>query len=337
MKLALKGMRTLEMGGVSSAIKHSGVRRSVLAICLGLFIGSALLSTIPEAWGGGNPHHRYNERWGSISFAHPLGTDMNRKDVLTQLVFGAQTSLLMSTLSTFVFLLAGTVLGVLSGYCSGWPRNVVLAVFQVLQIFPILLLLLLSMIFIEMFFLGRMTNWNLVILMALFGVFSAPKLAEMIRGKILALKERTFIEAAVALGLSHRRIIGKHIIRSECLPIILVQGAYIMGQAIMVETTLTFLKLGVEYPVVSWGLMLRKMQDGMISWGMVIQQGFRYSWCWLRQTEDLNIIARDWNMGLADFHFQPLFPIMSIAGSAWLFLELARYFNDRLRLQDGRG
>jgi peptide/nickel transport system permease protein len=106
---------------------------------------------------------------------------------------------------------------------------------------------------------------RIYLLMLLLGLFSSPKLAELIRGRIASLKETAFVHAAVSLGLSPVQIIGKHILWYECRPLILVQSAYMMGQAILIETTLTYLKFGLEYPVVSWGLMLRTMASGIFT------------------------------------------------------------------------
>ena len=101
--------------------------------------------------------------------------------------------------------------------------------------------------------------------MALLGVFSSPKLSELIRGHIRSLKETAFVQAAVALGLSSPTIVGKHILWLECRALIFVQAAYIMGQAILIETTLTYLTFGLEHPRVSWGLMTREMASAIFA------------------------------------------------------------------------
>ena len=194
---------------------------------------------------------------------HPLGTDERGRDVLTRLAHGARTSLVTGCICLFFFLAVGTAVGVAAGYFEGRWHALVVYLFNLINTFPILLLLLLSVIIID----GIVDNPRLRIylLMAFLGLFSSPKLAELIRGKIASLKETAFIHAAVSLGLGPAQIIGKHILWYECRPLILVQSAYMMGQAILVETTLTYLNFGLESPMVSWGLMLRTMAAGIFT------------------------------------------------------------------------
>ena len=199
------------------------------------------------------------------SSEHWLGTDELGRDVFTRLTYGAWTSLVTGCISLFTFLLAGISFGVAAGYFEGRWRSIVLYLFNLVNTFPILLLLFLAVIVIDELVDSRWLFMRIYILMAVLGFFSSPKLSELIRGKIAALKETAFINAAVSLGLSPAQIIFKHILWYECRPIILVQSAYMMGQAILIETTLTYLNFGLEYPLVSWGLMLRTMAAGIFS------------------------------------------------------------------------
>ena len=197
------------------------------------------------------------------SSSHWLGTDELGRDVLNRLAHGALASLEMGFICLFSFLVAGIGFGITAGYFEGRWRGLVLYFFSLVNTFPLLLLLLLSVIIID----GLVDDAQvrIYLLMLLLGLFSSPKLAELIRGRIASLKETAFVHAAVSLGLSPVQIIGKHILWYECRPLILVQSAYMMGQAILIETTLTYLKFGLEYPVVSWGLMLRTMASGIFT------------------------------------------------------------------------
>ena len=193
------------------------------------------------------------------STSHWLGTDELGRDVLNRLAHGALLSLQTGIICLFSFLISGIGFGVAAGYFESRWRGLILYFFNLVNTFPLLLLLLLSVIIID----GLIDDAQvrIYLLMLLLGLFSSPKLAELIRGRIASLKEMAFVQAAVSLGLSPAQIIGKHILWYECRPLILVQSAHMMGQAILIETTLTFLECGLEYPLVSWGLMLRKMQS----------------------------------------------------------------------------
>jgi ABC-type dipeptide/oligopeptide/nickel transport system permease subunit len=330
-------------------------RRTFLALLLTSYVLAALLPVADELfdgrWDPNESHaascrlpeiHGTNAetecldcgRWAPPSGDHPLGTDNNRKDVLCRLAYGARTSVMMGLIATSVFLLTGVFFGVVSGYGSGWSRILIQGLFHVGQTFPILLLLLLSVIFIDAIFSGRAGNWGIAILMALFGFFSSPKLSEMVRGRILTLRDRTYLEAATALGLSHAAIIWRHILRSECRPIILVQGAYMMGQAVLVETTLTYLNFGVEYPLVSWGLMLREMQDGIINGGLAIRSTPRKILEWVQGSMPEHVFDRWIDSFTQNLHVQPLYPILTIALTVLVFVELARYLSDHFNVED---
>jgi peptide/nickel transport system permease protein len=201
-------------------------------------------------------------KYQPVSAEHWLGTDQRGRDLFTRLSYGAWTSLVTGCIGLVTFLLAGISFGVASGYFKGRWRSVIIYLFNLVNTFPILLLLFLAVIVIDRLFEDEL-SMRIYMLMAVFGFFSSPKLAELIRGKIASLKETAFINAAVSLGLSPVQIIFKHILWYECRPIILVQSAYMMGQAILVETTLTYLNFGLEDPLISWGLMLRTMAGGI--------------------------------------------------------------------------
>jgi peptide/nickel transport system permease protein len=196
-----------------------------------------------------------------ISWEHPLGTDEEGRDLLIRLSHGARLSLFIGLISTVTFLLFGISLGVVTGYGrESWWRSLVFYIYNIFNTFPLLLFMLLAVIIVEWFIVEQ--SIRISTYMILFGIISSPKLAELIRGKIATLKKTAYVHAAVALGLSPWRIIGRHLLWYECRPLIVVQGAYIFGQAILVEVTLTYLKFGVEETpngIISWGLMARNM------------------------------------------------------------------------------
>jgi peptide/nickel transport system permease protein len=196
---------------------------------------------------------------------HWLGTDDRGRDLLTRLAYGARTVISTGLVCVLFFAFAGVVFGVIAGYSEGRWQILANYFFSIVNTFPILLLLLLSVIIIGTIIGGEWIFLRIYFLMACLGFFSSPKLAELIRGRIASLREMTFVQAAEALGLRPYEIIGKHILWYECRPLIIVQCAYMMGQAVLVETTLTYLNFGLEYPDVSWGLMFRTMASGIMT------------------------------------------------------------------------
>lgn len=240
-------------------------------------------------------------RYHSPSADHPLGTDYRGRDLFLRLAHGARTSLVIGLVATAFYLVVGAGLGVIIGYFEGRWQAVVVYIFNVINSFPILLFLLVAVIILDGLISSDLLAWRMTSLMALMGVFSSPKLAELIRGRIASLKQRDFVQSAVSLGLSPTTIIFKHLLWHECWPIIAVQGAYIMGQAIIVEVTLTYLKFGYEYPLISWGLILRSMYGGIF-----------------------------------DGRVQPLFVMGMVASAIFFFQCLAGLLNDALVLRKGR-
>lgn len=201
--------------------------------------------------------------YASPSLEHVLGTDDAGRDLLVRLAHGAQTSMGTALVATVFFLVSGLGLGIAAGYFESKWQGISTYLLTLVSSFPILLLLLLCVIVIDGLIPTHLRIW---FLMAFLGLFSSPKLAELIRGKITSLKETSFVEAAVALGLTPEKIVFKHIIWLECRPLILVQCAYMMGWAVLAEITLTYLTMGVEGggSLVSWGLMFRNMAGGML-------------------------------------------------------------------------
>jgi ABC-type dipeptide/oligopeptide/nickel transport system permease subunit len=235
------------------------------------------------------------------SVDHPMGTDYDGRDVLVRLAYGAHTSFVIGLVATIFYIVFGAGFGVVIGYFEGRWQVVILYIFNVVNSFPILLFLLVAVIILDSLISSELLAWRMTTLMALMGIFSSPKLAELIRGRIASLKQMAFVQSAVSLGLSPATIIFKHILWHECWPIIAVQAAYIMGQAILMEVTLTYLDFGYEYPLISWGLIFRRMKGGII-----------------------------------DGEYQVLFVMGMIASAVFFFQCLAGLLNDALALRKGR-
>jgi peptide/nickel transport system permease protein len=177
---------------------------------------------------------------------HWLGTDELGRDVLTRLMFGAQVSLFISVLTVALTLTIGAVSGALAGFFGGLVDNIISRLIDILLAVPgLFLLLLVSTVF-------RPPWWALALVIASVGWMGV---ARLVRGEFLSLKERDFVLAARTIGSSNARIIFGHILPNAISPII-VAATLQIGGVILTETALSFLGLGVQPPIPSWGNML---------------------------------------------------------------------------------
>ena len=185
---------------------------------------------------------------GPLTEGHLLGTDYMGRDLLTRLILGIQAYFLPGLLSIAIALLLGAALGVLSGYRGGRSETAVTYVTNLVDALPRLVLMLLV---IAAFKPGIYT------IMVVLGLTSAPTVAMLVKGKILMLRQRNFIESAVALGISPARIILKHILWYNCRALLLIQATLGMAEAVLLETSLSYLGFGVQEPTPSWGNMVQ--------------------------------------------------------------------------------
>jgi ABC-type dipeptide/oligopeptide/nickel transport system permease subunit len=181
------------------------------------------------------------------SAKYPLGTDYMGRDILSRLIAGAEPYFLPGLTAVVISLGLGLLLGTVSGFYGGRKKSRINIFVSVINSFPRLVLFLLFMAILKI---------DIWVIMVLLGLFNAPKVATLVEGKVHALKRTDFIEAARALGLRDRKIIWYHIILKNCLALLLVQATYGFADAILVETTLSYLGFGVPEPHASWGNMV---------------------------------------------------------------------------------
>lgn len=185
------------------------------------------------------------------SWEHWLGTDSFGRDVLTRIIYGARTALAVGFLSSLLGSVTGALIGVTSAYFGGRTDLVVQRVMDVIQSFPIIVLALAVAAI-----LGKNIVWgidfNLIIAIA---TPMAPNVARVVRSSALAIREMAYIDAARTAGFSHARIILRHIVPNVTAPFLIMLTAFV-GQAILLEASLSFLGLGVTEPIPAWGLML---------------------------------------------------------------------------------
>lgn len=182
----------------------------------------------------------------SPSALHIMGTDQLSRDVFTRILYGARISLSIGFLAVGVSVTVGAVTGGVAGYLGGWVDVVIMRLVDLIMAFPRLVLLIaLVALFDSSIFL---------IIMAL-ALTQWPSTTRVVRGEILALREREFAEAAVALGFSRVRIIFRHLLPNALAPIV-VAATLGIGNTIILEAGLSFLGLGVKPPTPSWGIMV---------------------------------------------------------------------------------
>jgi peptide/nickel transport system permease protein len=185
------------------------------------------------------------------SWGHWFGTDAFGRDILTRVIYGARTALAIGFLSSFLGCTLGAVVGVASAYYGGRTDMLVQRLMDILLSFPIIVL---ALVVVAM--LGRNIvlgiDFNLILAIA---VPMLPRVARVVRSAALSIREMPYVDAARVQGFGHVRIIFRHMVPNVTAPYLIMLTASI-GQAILLEASLSFLGLGVTEPTPAWGLML---------------------------------------------------------------------------------
>jgi oligopeptide transport system permease protein len=197
-----------------------------------------------------------------------LGTDTLGRDVLSRVIYGARVSMLVGFLPTAIILLVGTVIGMVSGYIGGKADNILMRFTDVVFAFPDLLFFIIVMISLRDTVMGKMMNGLLLLFLAL-AIVNWVGVARLVRGQVLSLKEKEFVEAARSIGATDTRIMFRHILPNSLGPIIITAAFTIPGM-IITEAILGYLGLGLRpatdsgsFFITSWGALMLEGQSAI--------------------------------------------------------------------------
>lgn len=185
------------------------------------------------------------------SAAHILGTDDVGRDVLSRLLYAARVSLSVGLGAVAIYVMIGTLIGAVAGFFGGWIDGVLMRITDIFMSFPYLMVILV---------LVSVMGPSLTNIIVVLGVLGWPQVARIVRGSVLQIKQMDYVRAAVALGYSAPRIVFSHILPNAFAPI-LVNATFGMASAIITESSLSFLGMGVQPPTASWGNMLTQAQS----------------------------------------------------------------------------
>ncbi len=184
---------------------------------------------------------------------HWFGTDYHGRDLLTRVLYGGRMSLMVGLAATSVSLLVGVLYGATAGFAGGRLDSLMMRILDIMYALPFTIFVIILMVFF-----GR----NLILLFMAIGAVEWLTMARIVRGQVISLKEKEFIEACVAMGLPRRQILLRHIIPNALGPII-VYTTLTIPNVMLLEAFLSFLGLGVQPPMSSWGLLIKDGADQM--------------------------------------------------------------------------
>lgn len=210
-------------------------------------------------------HQDLLNRLSPPSADHWFGTDELGRDVFSRIVFGIRISLSIGIISAIITISIGTLVGLISGYWRGWMDVLLMRLVDIVLCFPTLFLILMILAVVD--------KPSIYMIMIIIGLTSWAGLARMVRGEVLSMRERDFILVAKGLGLSTPRILFVHLLPNVISPI-LVAATLTVGAAILTESGLSFLGLGVQPPTPSWGNILTSGKDFIhVAWWLSLFPG----------------------------------------------------------------
>ena len=198
------------------------------------------------------------DMYAAPSKAHWLGTDDHGMDVLTRLMYGGRISLMVGFVVVILELLIGVIVGGISGYFGGWVDTFCMRFVDLFNSIPYYPMMIIAGSLMDAFELNPYIR--IFLLMAIMGLMGWTGIARIVRGQILSLREQDFMVATEATGIRVSQRIFKHLV-PNVMPLLIVQATMSLGSIILTEATLSFLGLGIKYPLASWGTIINSASN----------------------------------------------------------------------------
>ena len=209
------------------------------------------------------------DMYAAPSLSHPLGTDDHGMDVLTRLMYGGRISLLVGFVVMLLENLIGIIVGGVSGYFGGWADTLLMRFVDLFNSIPYYPMMIIAGGIMDAFEVPPYTR--IFLLMAIMGIMGWTGVARVVRGQILSLREQDFMVATEATGIRVSRRIFRHLV-PNVMPLLIVQATMGLGGIILTEATLSFLGLGIKYPLGSWGSIINAASN------IYVMTNFWYIW-----------------------------------------------------------
>ena len=226
-----------------------------LAVFGAIVLGVVVVAAVAGPWFCPYTYDEQDTALGASppSAAHRLGTDPLGRDVLTRVLYGGRVSLLVGIAATAVSLLIGVFYGALAGYSGGRLDGIMMRIVDILYALPFTIFVIILMVFF-----GR----SFILLFMAIGAVEWLTMARIVRSQVMSLREQEFVEAAVVMGFRRTRILLAHLIPNALGPII-VYATLTVPRVMLLEAFLSFLGLGVQPPMSSWGLLIKEGVETM--------------------------------------------------------------------------
>jgi len=209
------------------------------------------------------------DMYAAPSAEHPLGTDDHGMDVLTRLMYGGRISLMVGFVVVILELLIGVIVGGVSGYFGGWVDTLLMRFVDLFNSIPYYPMMIIAGAIMDAFEVPPYTR--IFLLMAIMGIMGWTGVARVVRGQILSLREQDFMVATEATGIRVSRRIFRHLV-PNVMPLLIVQATMGLGSIILTEATLSYLGLGIKYPLASWGSIINAASN------IYVMTNFWYIW-----------------------------------------------------------
>ena len=246
-------------------------RNKIAMVSAAIFILLVLMALGADVISANVTHKKYSDQSFINAFKPPLspgyilGSDDLGRDVLTRIVYGARVSLSVAALTVLIALTIGTLIGLLAGYYGGLTDNILMRFVDIIIALPGLFILIL----IATFF-----SPNVVVLSIVIASLSWTGISRLVRGEVMSVKARDYVDAARAVGASNTRILWRHVL-PNVINVMIVWASLTVGGIILTEAALSYLSFGIQPPVPSWGNMLSNSQQYIYrSVSLVIIPGF---------------------------------------------------------------